>query len=122
MQLSNTHTNNMGTISFDAKMQGMRKPQDFIVYPMQADGDNTKARIQSDKRSGYIDLISGEVELCAGAYFLGHITSKDKMTGEQLVMLKAKMTGTASAKAGRAVVFSDNSASGVLSLGGLSCG
>lgn len=123
MELSNIRRNIMGTVSFDAKMKGMRKPQDFIVYPMQADGDNTKARIQSSKRSGYVDLISGEVGLYDGKYFLGQIVSKDKMDGEQLVMFKAKIEATASATAGRAGVISDNSgAAGVLSLGGLSRG
>ena len=31
--ISNIHKNCMGTVSFDAKFAGMRKPQDFIVYP-----------------------------------------------------------------------------------------
>jgi hypothetical protein len=50
--------NIMGTVSFDGKFPGMRKPQDFIVYPMQDSGENIT--IQSNHRFGKIDLGTGE--------------------------------------------------------------
>lgn len=53
----------MGTVSFDGKFQGMRKPQDFIVYPMQDSGENIC--IQSDHRFGQIDLATGKGVLSA---------------------------------------------------------
>jgi hypothetical protein len=56
--IRNCHKNIMGTVSFDGKFQGMRKPQDFIVYPMQDSGENIT--IQSNHRFGQIDLGTGE--------------------------------------------------------------
>lgn len=47
----------MGTVEFDGQFPGMRKPQDFIVYPMQDSGETIT--IQSDKRFGRIDLATG---------------------------------------------------------------
>ena len=57
-QITNCKKNIMGTISFDGKFQGMRKPQDFIVYPMQDSG--TEIRIQSEHRFGRMDLETGK--------------------------------------------------------------
>ena len=53
----------MGTVSFDGQCQGMRKPQDFIVYPMQDSGEII--RIQSDHRFGRLDLATGKGVLSA---------------------------------------------------------
>ncbi len=53
----------MGTVSFDGKCAGMRKPQDFIVYPMQNAGEIID--IQSDHRFGQIDLATGQGVLSA---------------------------------------------------------
>jgi hypothetical protein len=57
MKITNCKKNCMGTISFDGLFKGMRKPQDFIVYPMQDSGENIA--IQSDHRFGKIDLATG---------------------------------------------------------------
>lgn len=56
--IRNCKRNIMGTVSFDGQFPGMRKPQDFIVYPMQDSGENIT--IQSDHRFGQIDLGTGE--------------------------------------------------------------
>lgn len=56
--IKNCHKNIMGTISFDGKFPGMRKEQDFIVYPMQDSG--VEITIQSDHRFGKINLNTGE--------------------------------------------------------------
>lgn len=118
MMIENIHTGIMGTVCFDGKFKGMRKPQDYIVYPIQAGGDNRKARIQSDKTSGYIDLKSGDVVILDGAHFIGPIKCSDILSGEELLLFKSGIESTASGKAGKRNVFSDNSgASGVLSLG-----
>lgn len=61
--ISNLHRNIMGTTSFDGKFLGMRKPQDFIVYPMHSEDAAAKAKIQSDTRIGTIDMQTGEVML-----------------------------------------------------------
>lgn len=69
--LTNFSRNNMGTVSFDAAFPGMRKAQDFIVYPMQ--GETNLATIQSDTRIGKIDLTTGQGILSQshpnGAYY-----------------------------------------------------
>lgn len=62
-QITNIHVNIMGTCSFDGKFHGMRKAQDFIVYPMQDSG--TQIKIQSDHRFGIIDTETGKGILSA---------------------------------------------------------
>jgi hypothetical protein len=64
-QITNCHRNMMGTVSFDAKFPGMRKAQDFIVYPMHDSG--TTIRIQSDNRFGQMDLETGACVLSANS-------------------------------------------------------
>lgn len=49
MQVTKIRKNMIGTISFTAKFTGMRKEQDFIVYPNPSADD---IRIQSDNRCG----------------------------------------------------------------------
>lgn len=61
--ITNCHKNIMGTVSFDGKFAGMRKAQDFIVYPMQDSGE--VITIQSDTRIGQIDLATGALVLSA---------------------------------------------------------
>jgi len=51
----------MGTVSFDGKFDGMRKAQDFIVYPMHEGNSADSALVQSDTRIGRIDLQTGAV-------------------------------------------------------------
>lgn len=62
----------MGTVSFDGKFPGMRKAQDWIVYPMQ--DSSTQIKIQSDTRMASIDLDTGAARMSqphtSGAYFL----------------------------------------------------
>jgi hypothetical protein len=62
-QIQNCHRNIMGTVSFDGRFQGMRKPQDFIVYPMQDSGE--EIAIQSEHRFGKLDLATGRGILSA---------------------------------------------------------
>ena len=53
----------MGTVSFHGRFPGMRKPQDFIVYPMQDSGETIA--IQSEHRFGRLDLATGRGILSA---------------------------------------------------------
>lgn len=62
-QITNCHRNIMGTLSFDGRFGKMRKPEDFIVYPMQDSG--TGIRIQSEHRFGCIDLDTGSGDISA---------------------------------------------------------
>jgi len=63
MRINNCKKNIMGTVSFDGLTKGMRKPQDFIVYPMQDSGE--VVTIQSDHRFGKLDLATGRGVLSA---------------------------------------------------------
>jgi hypothetical protein len=113
--ISNIHRNIMGTISFDAKFDGMRKAQDFIVYPMKENA--TEAVIQSDTRIGRVDLASGVVVLSkprkGGAGFaqlmLGYVPG-GQLSQDDLNNLKASIRDTAGARVGTHGVVSDNSA------------
>ena len=112
--LDKLHKNIMGTLSFDLKISGMRKPQDFIVYPA---GEKTDAiLIQSDTRIGRINMTSGKGVMSQshanGAY--GVHLSMDKLipfelSESQLKELKAKISGTAGESVGSSFVTSDNS-------------
>jgi hypothetical protein len=108
--ITNIRKNIMGTLSFDGKFPGMRKEQDFIVYPIQADEAPVQIKIQSDKRSGFVSLVSGAVTLYPGKYFMGAIVQVGALTAEELFDLKANIMATASGKAGtNGVVYVDNS-------------
>jgi hypothetical protein len=63
---TNIKKNIMGTISFDAKFAGMRKAQDFIVYPIT---DNKQVHIQSENRFGIINLNNNILTLSANHNF-----------------------------------------------------
>ena len=56
--------------SFDYKLQGMRKAQNWIVYPRSSALNGL--RVQSDKSCGILDLATGEGFLnTKSAYFPG---------------------------------------------------
>jgi hypothetical protein len=113
--IANIRKNIMGTASFDGQFPGMRKPQDFIVYPMKE--QTTLAKIQSDTRIGLINLDSGAITLskprAGGAYFMQLQGAQviGCLSAEELLMLKAGIMSTASGHAGtNGVMYCDNSA------------
>jgi hypothetical protein len=115
--ITNIHKNRMGTVSFDGKFDGMRKAQDFIVYPMHAGNDASRAKIQSDTRIGAVDLNTGAVILspsrAGGSYGVHMALAKlaGTLSGEELLLLKAGIFGTAHGHAGsNGIVYTDNSA------------
>ena len=114
MSIANIFKNCMGTVSFDGKFPGMRKSQDFIVYPMKEYFEC--ATIQSDTRMGRIHLTSGVVVMskphASGAYgvHLAEAVAIDTLSAEDLFTLKAAIFATASGKAGSHHVYCDNSA------------
>lgn len=114
--ISKIKTNRMGTIDFEGKFAGMRKPQEFTVYPMHAEGDKNRIKIQSDTRIGYVDLEHGNVDLSpaypGGAYntALAHVGRVGKLSHEELFELKANVFSTASGRAGsNGIMTTDNS-------------
>lgn len=114
--IDNIRKNIMGTLSFDGKFAGMRKAQDFIVYPVKSGDDRQQITIQSDSRIGQIELSTGNVRLSqprkGGAYFVHMMGAAwaGKLNAEQLFSLKAQLFATASGKAGsNGIVYTDNS-------------
>ena len=104
--ITNIRKNCMGTVSFDGKFDGMRKAQDFIVYPMHAGNDTSTALVQSDTRIGRIHLSAG------GSYGVHIAFAKPagKLTGEELLLLKSQIFATAHGNAGNnGIVYTDNS-------------
>jgi hypothetical protein len=124
VDIGNLHKNRLGTVSFDGKFEGMRKAQEFDVYPITSapKTEAIKATIQSDTRIGSIDLSSGEItvtrSIASGAYFpdLAQAKHAGKLTGEQLESLKAHIFGTAHEMAGTNGIMYCNNA-GAASLG-----
>lgn len=116
--ITNIHKNRLGTIDFEAKFAGMRKAQDFIVYPIKAGADASRLLVQSDTRIGYILLDTGAVWMSrphsGGAYnhHLAEAALIDKLPAEDLFSLKANVFATANGAAGKAengIVQADNS-------------
>ncbi len=108
--------NILGTTSIEMKISGMRKPQEFTVYPISSDDTDKIITIQSDTRIGRIDLKSGRGVMSqshsSGAYFV-HL-QMDKLipftlTESDLEDLKAHIFKTAGSNVGSSVVKSDNS-------------
>lgn len=78
-ELLNISKNIMGTISIDLKIKGMRKPQDFIFYPINK--ESKYLLIQSETRIAKINLDGCGLMSKShqnGAYFM-HL-SIDKLT------------------------------------------
>lgn len=100
-KIENIKKNCMGTLSFDGKFSGMRKAQDFIVYPMHKGNDTGNIKIQSNTRIGRIDLKTGDVFLSparqGGSYFvhLAFAGKVDQLTKEDLAGLKFRLVQTA---------------------------
>ena len=115
-KIINIKKNCMGTLDLEAKFNGMRKSQSFIVYPMHEGQETDKIKIQSSTRIGYINLIDGVVYLCApqsnGAYnvHLMFVKPVDKLSAEELAGLKFRLVQTADKMAGSNAIhiFTDN--------------
>jgi hypothetical protein len=118
--------NIMGTTSIEMKISGMRKSQDFSVYPIGKDDSKEIITIQSETRIGKIDLSTGRGLMSQshsnGAYFV-HF-QMDKLTPftineSDLQELKMYIFKTAGSNIGNSIIKSDNSgASGVYAKGG----
>ena len=106
--LSNFRKNIMGTVSFDGQFPGMRKAQEFIVYPMT--GSETHIRAQSNKKMMRISLRDGAVLAYPGKYSLGRPTTIHALCAADLLLLKSNIMSTADGKAGtNGVMWCDNS-------------
>ena len=118
--------NIMGTTDIEMKISGMRKAQDFIVYPIGADDAGSVITIQSDTRIGQINLVKGVGVMSQshsnGAYFV-HL-QMDKLTPftiseSDLANIKSHIFKTAGDNVGSRGIVSDNSgASRIFAEGG----
>ena len=115
--IDNFVKNKMGTVCFDGKFEGMRKPQEFIVYPLHEGDPATDVKVQSDTRIGFISLKTGEILMTpsfpSGAYgpHLAFAKRAGRLSPEELLLLKANVFATASRHAGtNGIVVTDNSA------------
>jgi hypothetical protein len=114
-KITNIRRNCMGTVSFDGLFSGMRKPQTFDVYPINAQSDKNKILVQSDTRIGYINLWDSLVSMCppraSGAHNdqLCNLTVFSMITKEECFMLRSQIMATASGNAGTHGVYCDNS-------------
>lgn len=113
--LSNIKSNCVGTTNFDAKFPGMRKAQEFVVYPIGAGHDGSKILVQSDTRIGYIYMSDGLVKLAGpfpGGAYNHHLAIRKeicRLSGEDLMRLKTQIMSTASPRAGTNGLVVDNS-------------
>lgn len=116
--ITNLNRNCLGTASFDGQFPGMRKAQDFIVYPMKS-GDN-EISIQSDNYFGQINLETGKGVLSArraqyanGLWLQMSIFNKTAknftLSPEKLSEVVAFVKSTGGASVGSSFVTCDNS-------------
>lgn len=111
MNVTKIRRNIMGTISFTAKFKGMRKEQEFIVYPNPDD----KITVQSESRFGYVDAKSGQIifatNCSCGALFAARPKKTDII--ENIEELKTAIRKTAGDAVGNnGIVHCDNSKAG----------
>ena len=112
--ISNIRRNIMGTTSFDGLFPGMRKAQDFTVYPVKSEQDAGRVTVQSDTRIGFIHMTTGTVTMSkpGGAYFI-HLNGAQiigTLPADDLLLLKAAIMGSAHGNAGtNGMVYTDNS-------------
>lgn len=113
----------MGTLDLNAKFNGMRKAQEFIVYPIKDSETPESILIQSDTRIGRIDLNTGTVTMspprAGGSYGIHLAFAKviDTLSTEELAGLKFRLFQTASPMAGNnGVMYTDNSGADKVSI------
>ncbi len=105
----------MGTLSLECQFNGMRKSQEFIVYPMHEGNETDNILIQSDTRIGRIFLNTGNVIMSpprsGGSYNVHLMFAKeiDTLSGEELAGLKFRLVQTAGKRVGNNVISTDNS-------------
>ena len=124
LPITNYKKNIMGTLSFDLKVKGMNKPQDFIVYPMSEKTD--KIKIQSDKKFGEIHIATGNGILSKSGKTNWHLSSdmmnrnviKFNLSKSEIQELINKIKSTTGKSVGNSFVKSDNSGAELLAEGG----
>jgi hypothetical protein len=117
MHIENCKKNIMGTVSFDGRFQGMRKAQDFIVYPLEKSGP--VIRVQSESRFGQINLDTGEVVMSAATTrhpnsswlaqcVYNRTATVETLPAEETATLRQAVKATGGLLVGESFVKSDN--------------
>lgn len=108
--------NILGTLDIEMKLKGMRKFQDFSVYPIGKEDNTHKITIQSTTRIGYIHLDTGLIQctrsISSGAYNPHLVFEKLReyqLTEQQLVDITQAIRKTSGHNVGKSIIFSDNS-------------
>ena len=119
-KITKIYKNCMGTLSLECKFNGMRKAQEFIVYPMHQTQDHIL--IQSGTRIGRVFLATGQVVMSkpvsSGAYapHLALASEIDTLDTEELAGLKFRLVQTAGNLVGNSVIKTDNSGAELVSI------
>lgn len=119
-QLNNFKKSTMGTIKFDAKLPGMRRGQNFIVYPISKDSETTIISCQSENRWLEINTKTGAAEITTAQsrHHNRWLLSMQRATGKSkkftlshvdLSALKMHVFTSADKNAGNKVMTTDNS-------------
>lgn len=120
MEITDFEKNCMGTMSFSLKLKGMRKAEEFCVYPI-----NKQTEViyfQSPHRWANLNLKSKTFEVSArreqyanSAWFtvcqINHTTTEDKLTNEQFDLIISKIKDTVGESVGNNIlaIVCDNS-------------
>jgi hypothetical protein len=120
--LNNFRKNAMGTVTFDAQFPGMRKAQDFVVYPIEKGQPADVITVQSDTRIGRINLTTGNVAMSppqSGGAYMAHLRL-GKVVGtlapELLAQMKDEIAKTAGSSVGSRGVTTDNAGASAVAL------
>lgn len=113
--LHNIRKNCMGTISFMLKADNMRKPQEFITYPMSE--KSNVLNFQSDKRWIVLNLETkmAKISIKGNTYweFVDNGSREIEINPDDLDQLLTAIKGTSNAEAGKkenGICMTDNSA------------
>jgi hypothetical protein len=120
MEITDFKKNCMGTMDFSLKFKGMRKAEEFCVYPIE--GKTDIVYFQSDHRWAQLDLKSKTFEVSArraqyanSVWFMvcqiHHTITVEKLTDEQFGLMIEKIRETAGERVGNNIlaVVCDNS-------------
>ena len=103
--------NIMGTISFTAKFKGMRKEQEFIIYP----NPENKLTIQSNRQYGYVSLEGSVLIYSCECRHQIPLAKQNNDVIENFKELKQAISKTADKNAGDSgFITCDNSKAGAI--------
>jgi len=118
--ISKLGRNRLGTVDIYMTIPGMRKEQDFCVYPISKNDSAKVIILQSENRFGKIDLSNGTGTMAKGtggyANTITYIQAQIRntlahftLTPEDVNKLKLEIFGTTDSMAGTSFVYCDNS-------------